>query len=285
MEQGKRTLACMSDEQVVETGTSKRTMPELPAEMMVEISRHCDASTRRALALTCSDVASLLAHPACVREAKQRLTITKTIMKGKDLKSVEQVLPNGVRHGALKVCRADGTVLTVAEYVDGKRHGKLEEFYLNGKRSLLRFYIDDKAEGKLIEWHPNGRIKAREFLVGGQLHGINKYYDKRGRLCSLQTFHEGKLHGVTKMWKGRKLFCEMPFDNDEWHGLEKYWDSDGNLTQAQNFKHGKAHGRAMSWYPDGRPESASVWVDDKCVKYRAWDQAGQLVSTEVPQDD
>ncbi len=118
-----------------------------------------DASTFRALALTCKDFASLARGEKMQETMKRRFAREYRIVVWQG-EQTEFVLPNGTKHGTSTLWWGIGEKRARREglYRDGKREGMWMEWYTNGNKQKEGKYRNGKKEEMWTMWYPNEQI-------------------------------------------------------------------------------------------------------------------------------
>ena len=244
----------------------------LCADVFGLISRHCDAPTRRALALTCRAVARELAKPCHVDEALERLSKRVVELRPKEfpncLGRIYRVLPNGVRHGpammAGRLSRhptliiyqevnfkfgvkhgiftsflADGSTFYTLPYAEGKRNGIEEGWDGEDNRTHIRPWVDDKKQGLELFWGKDGSVRHALTYVDDQRHGIERRY-RGGVLCEETPWVNGKVTGVATRWHDANTKASVSnWLDDKEHGWHEEWNTSGMLVVRKYFENGR----------------------------------------------
>lgn len=207
---------------------AKRCDPSqlLPTDVWGVISRHCDAKTRRSLALTCTAIARELAKPYHVEEAKKRFT---TVASGTgthgnyEVRDRWEFTPSGHAHGWHTCYRTphDSTTATFlakrTHYKDGQRDGLEEKFFEGGK------------------------LRKRTNWVRSRKHGMYEMYSGSGQLVYQCPWVHGNRDGAELSWPEGS---DRPEYQCEWsegarHGFEvQYSDIPWQAPSRTHFMYG-----------------------------------------------
>ncbi|UII28543.1 toxin-antitoxin system YwqK family antitoxin [Fulvivirga maritima] len=96
------------------------------------------------------------------------------------------------KNGEVKQYRADGSLKTVVNYVNGKKNGRATSYYENGKLHQSIDYVNNKKHGEAITFYENGSKSIVTPYKNGVMHGVRKKYRMNEMLTTEAPYYNGK---------------------------------------------------------------------------------------------
>jgi antitoxin component YwqK of YwqJK toxin-antitoxin module len=151
----------------------------------------------------------------------------------------------------------------------------------------------------VTERYPNRRVKVERYVVQDAErnylnHGLWTSFASDGTMIAKGQYEWGKRQG-----KWSRLYTDIKDDriagqfsrqftaplagiaeyvDDRLHGTWKIVDAKQRDVRSWEFKNGKLHGKALTWYPNGKKHSETVFEDGMMTHtYMEWDQNAKLV--------
>ena len=210
---------------------------------------------------------------------------------------------DGLRHGAVTVYYADGTIQMQGEFAGGEPVGELTHHYEGGAGpALQQELVDGKVEGPRKTFDEQGNLRSLTHHRGGVLHGEETRWHANGRLAVVGQWSHGEQVGT---WyhhdpEGRvisetrhvgSVSLETVFDASGRAASQTHersrdgrrtstlttWHDDGRQAGLVDSVDGRRHGRDVTWSESGRPLIVGTRRDD--VRDGTWTfftNAGQL---------
>ncbi|SDI65687.1 toxin-antitoxin system YwqK family antitoxin [Chryseobacterium jejuense] len=177
-------------------------------------------------------------------------------------------------------------------YKDGLQEGNCKEFYDNGQVKNMVEWKKGKKEGDAIFYHDNGKVNAKgefkkDFKVKEWI-----YYDKNGALTAKELYRNGDKNvydnSFTATFYSPKGVAEevSNYKFAKLHGETKLFHEDGkSVKQTGTYDNGLATGKWKAFYPSGKVQRETEFVNDKWngnrIHYR---EDGSIEKTEVYKD-
>ncbi|MCB4809408.1 toxin-antitoxin system YwqK family antitoxin [Tamlana sp. 62-3] len=198
--------------------------------------------------------------------------------------SINQLDPNGKRHGVYKKYYGDTKVLRYeGAFFHGKESG-LFKFYkkIDGKAVLSatkQFNHDNNiAEVKFLA--SSGKVISEGQMDGKKYIGTWKYYQKNSdALLTLENYNKnGELHGERLVYYPNEIIAEKKqYVNGKLHGLANWFTDSKILLKSINYENDMFNGEAKYYNNSGGLISEGFYKNDKKVGIWKFYKNGNLV--------
>ncbi len=126
-------------------------------------------------------------------------------------------LRDGKAHGLTRTFRADGTLDSACDFVDGQRQGRLRQYAADGTTVIREVpYAADREEGVETRWFPSGAKHEEIPWRAGVRQGVARTWTAAGALVWERPWADGRLHGTVRAWgaDGRLISSETYRDGE-----------------------------------------------------------------------
>ena len=203
---------------------------------------------------------------------------------------------DGVKQGAFRYWRADGTLCSESNFEKGTNHGSYKRFHQNGEVSQSGQFAQGEQHGTRT-WYATDSVTTERMHEDGIATTVRRTemdYEM-GRVIAVRHFdadgsrvlpdgsvypaHPADVPAEAEFRADRELWAHGQLDpNNLRTGTWSFWNPSGTLVEQSEHREGDRHGSASYFHPNGGPKAEGSFLEgDKSGPWREWNEAGRLI--------